>query len=72
MGSIANCGVVELGDELHIAEHSRIAGMIEAGPSGKFHDKAAGFPSVNPLAIVVDRVRVHGMSHSHVEIADPL
>ncbi len=71
-GKKGEVGFMEFADEFHVAEKGSVAGVINGEAAGHANDEACGFAGVNADAVVLDGVRMKGVGHGDVEIADGL
>src|ERR1019366_4250920 len=72
-GQHRDLGRIEIVDDLHIAEHGGVAGVIEPHSAGQLENIAAGLAAVHDAAIVVlNAAGVHGVRHCNLDAGDGL
>ncbi len=60
--------LIQLMDDVHVAENVGVAGMVDLHSILKLDDVPAGLAAVDDLPVVFDSARVVGMDHGHTDV----
>ena len=63
-------GLIDLPDQLHVAEYSRVSGVIDLEAVLKLQDVAGSFAAIDDLVTVLDAAGMVGVHHRDLDTSD--